>query len=108
MSPPARALATLREPTPEEASRWYKPRKNPVASRLKLLIEFLAEDETIRVVKKAETGAELLVDTGAGTTLRLLFRPSEIDVHIGPFLIEAGKEPIARATYVDEVSSLIE
>jgi hypothetical protein len=102
------ALATLREPLPSEASRWYKPRKSPASARLKVLADFLLEDETVRLVKRTEAATELVVDTGEGTSLRVTLRPDSIEVRLGPVLLQADKKPLSHDDYIDMVSSFVE
>ncbi len=101
------ALATLREPSVEEASRWHKPRKNPPAVRMKTIVDVLMEDPTVRVVKRTDASAELVIDTGAGTTVRITIRPDEIDVRAGLVLLQREGKTASRAAYLDEVSSLV-
>jgi hypothetical protein len=102
------ALATLREPLPEEASRWYKPRKNAAAVRLKVLADFLLEDETVRLVKRSEKATDLVVDTGLGSSLRVSLRTDTIEVRLGPRLLQKEPDPRSHEQYLDEVSSFVE
>ena len=102
------ALATLREPLPDEASRWYKPRKAPPALRLKALVGFLVEDPTIKLVKRTDTATDLVVDTGEGTCLRVRVRTETIEVRVGPVLLKPDQAPMPHEEYLDEVSSFIE
>lgn len=101
-------LATLRDPTPEEASRWFKPRKKSVEVRLKLLADSLATDDTFKLVKRTDTLTELLIETGHGTSLRVSFRADTIDVRLGPFLLQPDAPPFDYFRYIDEVSGIIE
>jgi hypothetical protein len=102
------ALATLREPLPDEASRWYKPQKAPPASRLKALVAFLVEDATVRIVKRTASATELVVDTGGGTSLRVRVDRDAIEVRVGPVLLQPDQPPMPHEDYVDAVSSFIE
>ena len=108
MSDPKGPLATLHDPSPEEASRWYKPRKKPVKARLKLLAEFLVEDPTIRFTKKTTGGGELFVDTGDGTSLRLTIAGESIEVRVGPAVLRPDQGRIKHAKYVEMISEFIE
>jgi len=105
---PGNVLATLREPLPEAASRWHKPRQQPSAVRLKALLDFLLEDPTMRVLKRTDAVTELVADTGDGTSLRLSFGREHIDVRIGPFLLQPNQQPVAHTAYIDAVSALVE
>jgi hypothetical protein len=58
---------------------------------MKVLVDFLLEDAALRLVKRTEACAELLIDTGTGT-VRLTMRPDEFDLRAGPFLVKA-REP---------------
>lgn len=108
MGQPGSALATLREPSPDEASQWHKPRAGTAAARMHLLADFLAEDEAVRVVKRTDAGAELLFTAAGGVTLRVNLRPDVIDVRVGPFVVQSGTEPPPRDRYLDEASCLVE
>ncbi len=108
MSLPGTALATLREPPPEQASRWHKGRKDPPAARLKLLRDFFLEEPTARLLKRTSTGTELLIDTGAGTSARVAFSRDTIEVRLGPFLVQEGQPPIPRDVVLDEISGIVE
>jgi len=108
MTVPGAPLATLREPSPDEASRWHKVRNNPVAVRFKFLLEFLLEEPTIRLVKRTDAATELVADPGGGMTLRLTLREDLIEARVGPYAVEQGGEPLDRDAFLDDVSGLIE
>ena len=105
---PGAPIAILRDPTDEEASRWHKPRTKTAKVRMKLLVEFLGEDPTVKVVKRTDSGAELVVDTGNGTTLRLTLNDGAIEVRPGPCVLRSDQTPIPRAAYIDMIGELIE
>jgi hypothetical protein len=110
MSATDNALATLRDPRPEEASRWYKPRKNAASARLKVLAEFLLEDDTVRLVKRSDKATDLVVDTALGSSLRVSIRTEleTIEVRLGPRLLQKEPDPRSREQYLDEISSFVE
>jgi hypothetical protein len=103
----AGVLATLREPAPAEASRWHKARKSPARARLDLLINFLLEDQHVRLVKRTPTAADLVVDAGEGRTFRLGFRDEEVFVSVGPSVV-ATEARASHETYLDCVCSFVD
>jgi hypothetical protein len=108
MAQPAGLLATLREPAPEEASRWHKPRKTPLGARLGALINFLVEDEHVKVVKRTGANADLVVDAGSGASFRLSFRDGVIEVRVGPSVVSGDDAPTLGPGYLDCVASFVE
>jgi hypothetical protein len=108
MSLPGTALATLREPSHEQASRWHKARKDPPAARLRLLRDFFLEEPTARLLRRTDIATEMLVDTGTGTSARVTFGQDAIDVRVGPSLVQGDQPPVPRDVILDEISGIVE
>jgi hypothetical protein len=102
------ALAVLREPTAEEASRWHRPRKQPVLTRLRALSDCLEQEGNVRLVKRTAAGTELVVDAPGGTTWRVTFREEQITIQRGPALVPPEGAPVDAAVYLGDACALVE
>jgi len=102
-------LAVLHEPTPEQASRWYRPRIPSVAARFDALTDFFQGESGVRVVKRSPGAAELLIDV-SGRPVRVRLHGAEIELRSGLSLIpaEPAALPSHRYLYDLEVAVLVE
>lgn len=98
-------LCTLREPPPEEASRWHKQRAS--TARLDAIAKALARDPAVRQVKRVGGTTDVLLDTGRGTSLRLTIKGDCIEARSGPVLVGEEQGP-RHDVYLDAVSEIIE
>ena len=102
------SIAVLREPSAEQASRWYKPRKQPALARIQLLADLLQQDEGIRLFKRTDVGADVVIEMAGGATLRVTMRPEQIDVRPGPVLVGATMTLEEQAIYRSELANLLQ
>jgi hypothetical protein len=79
-----------------------------MAERLKNLIEFLLEDSCARLLKRTAKATDILIDTGAGTSLRLSMLADAIELRRGPFVVKDGEGALSDEDYIDAVSAFVE
>jgi hypothetical protein len=101
-------LCTLREPGPEEASRWHKQRATDLSVRMTAIADALVREPTAKLVKRTPLATELLLEAGHGACVRLTVKPDCIEARLGPFLVTEGHPEATRGLTMEAVSEVIE